>query len=206
MSSLTRAIPLFPASFFWPVAHLPSLLPLSVSGLCLFCARVCPQVLKILMCLHLMRTVDRALKKMLFFFTPSFKFSYQKETLLAPRHKQKHLKQESSCQRETRGGRVEERQNDLQMSDKHSYITPTGASDTKGPVSQVLLQIFNPARQMEHFLNPLALSHIFILRKSPWKVFGKRGGQTFTVISQTFCLTHSSGPIQCLFVFYCKLL
>lgn len=37
---------------FWPVAHL-FLFFLSVSGLCLFCAHVCPWVLEILMCLAL---------------------------------------------------------------------------------------------------------------------------------------------------------
>lgn len=152
------------------------------------------------MCLHLMRTVDRELKKTSFFFSslppPPLSFHTRRKRFWHP-VTNKNTRNKKVVARETRGGRVEERQNDLQMNDKHSCITPASASDTtKGPVSQVLLQIFNLARQMEQFLNPLAVSHMFVFGKGPWKVFGKRGGQTFMVISRTFCLMHSSGPIR----------
>lgn len=54
------------------------------------------------------------------------------------------------------------------------------------------------AGQMESFLNPLDLSHITVLVKSPFENEGKN----WKVAEQTICLPHSEQTNQ---IFYCQL-
>lgn len=126
-----------------------SLLSLSVSGLCLFCAHVCPWVPEILMCLCLviMRTVDGGLK---ICFSYSDWIAKKKGTLMAPGANKNTGKKESDCRRQTetdgregRSGREDgvKAVMTFKMNNALSCITQTRRSDWRRQPISLEIQI-----------------------------------------------------------------